>query len=184
MDAEPTHPNTACEATGTSMAAEAAPIPVFVQGLPDDVLPLLEISRGRQNCFRFMQEPSEGGVPLRLTGQLQKRPYYLSVSGGIILSTVQSGQIACYLGVTRADLFLRNAMIALVQWRAITLNALLRPEDFSHAEPRTCVFAAQPSIGGHTIALEHGYVCPACHDFFSCLGAEPEIDALQHVLAG
>jgi hypothetical protein len=161
----------------------AAVVNVFVQGSASDVAGLLELGGRQQRRFRFTQAPSAGAVRLRLTDRVTDKLYYANGTR-VVLSTHQSAGIALYLGISRAAYLLMTSMIALTQWRVLTLNPLLRAEDFTHREPPTCAFAAQPSIPCHVLALEKRYICPACREFFCCLGAESEILALQQVMAG
>ena len=158
-------------------------IDVFIRGEAEIVNRLTAFGQGAQNRFRFVGEPAEGAVPLWVTGQLTNAVYRVDRTQGVIVSTADSDRIAIYLGMCREAYLLIGSVLGLTQWRALALNPLLQTEDFLHAEPCTCAFAKQPSFGGYALALENRYICPACCDFFRCVGTELEILTVQRLLA-
>ncbi len=166
-------------------------IEVFVRGNATDVKGLVEFGVEAQERFRFVEKPAPDGVAqadmknrvqLYLTNEITNNPFLVDRTRGVKVATTQSEGISHYLGISREAYLLLCSMLGLTQWRVLALNPLLRPEDFVHVEPATCAFTQQPYIQHYALTLEHRYICPACRDFFRCLGAELEILALQTLL--
>lgn len=155
---------------------------VFVTGDVQAVSELLGASAGVLREFRFTDRPLRGAVPLCLATFLPHGLFRVQRDHGVVVSILESEGIARYLGLPRGAYLLLCSVLGLTQWRALALNPLLEPEDFAHDDPPHCVFATQPTLQHYALSFEKRFICPACRDFFRCLGAEGEILALQDLL--
>ena len=103
-------------------------------------------------------------------------------AGAIRVSTGRGAAIAAKTGLRADGVHLLAALLGLVQWRALQSNPLLVAEDFLHAVPPECLYA-QIGLSCSPSAFMRPGICPACADFYACLGAEQELVALQRLLA-
>ena len=157
---------------------------VYISGPPEDVRLLAECN-GWQKRFRFRDAPVTGAVRLAVADVEARRPFSVSRGDGILISTHESDGICRYAGIGKDFYLAVCSLLGLVQWRALVLNELLIWEDFFvHEEPPGCLYAARDTIQEYALAFECPHVCDACLEFFRCLGAEPEVMALQEVLNG
>lgn len=155
---------------------------VIVSGPAADVRLLVGCS-DRQRRFRFLEAGFPGAVPLRIADTPAERPFWASRTDGVSISTRESEGICGYAEISRESYLAVCAILGLVQWRALMLNELLIEEDFiAHEESPRCLFAARGTIQEYALAFEYPGLCDSCLDFYRCLGAEPEILALQEVL--
>jgi len=64
------------------------------------------------------------------------------------------------------------------------LNPLLASQDdLRHAQPSRCLFAEQPAKNEYAFVLEDLHICRGCLQFYRCLGAENDIEALLVLMA-
>jgi len=156
---------------------------VCVSGLPRDI-ELLTRSNGWQRRFRFSGQAVPGAIRLTVADAAADRPFSVSRADGVFISTYESDNICRYAEIGKGFYLAVCGMLGLVQWRALIMNELLVWEDFFvEEEPRGCLYAARDTIQEYALAFEEPYVCDACMEFFRCLGAEPEIMALQDILS-
>jgi len=136
-----------------------------------------------QQRFRFSDRMLPDSVHLTVADVPAERPFWVSRAEGVFVSTRESGNICRYAEIGKDFYLSLCSMLGLVQWRALLLNELLVWEDFFvQEEPHGCLYAARDTIQEYALAFEDPYVCDACAEFYRCLGAEPEIMALQDVL--
>lgn len=155
---------------------------VFVSGRATDV-GLLVRNSGRQRRFRFRDTDEPGAVRLRITDAPAERPFWASRTDGVGISTRESEGICRYAGIGRDFYLTVCALLGLVQWRTLALNELLIDEDFiAHEDTPGCLFATRGTFREFALAFDYPDVCDSCLGFYRCLGAEPEIMALQEVL--
>jgi hypothetical protein len=162
-------------------AGECAMIDVAVTGPDADAGEWADLGNRLLRHYRFSGGSSGGAVSVRVVSEWPGRLFWVDREGGVYVSSAQSDGIALYLGMPRARYLFLCALLGLVQWRALDLNPLLVPEDLLHHNPPRCVFADPMRLEDYVVTLDEVRLCPACMNFFRCLGVEPELlDAAAH----
>ena len=161
-------------------------VSVRVEGA--DLAALQRLALSTQDRFRFCAEKGRhkgqagGPIPLHISHTRSERLFSVDPIEGVTVSTWQSGGICIYAGIPEPHYYLLCSMLGLNQWRALSLNPLLRVEDFAHDEPANCLYVRRQLKQDHAVLLDTPFVCQGCLDFYRCLGLEPEMTALMSVV--
>jgi hypothetical protein len=92
--------------------------------------------------------------------------------------------LCSYANLEQDVFLLLGAILGIIQWRALVLNPLLASQDdLRHSQPSRCLFAEQPSKNEYALVLEDLHICRGCLQFYRCLGAEGDIEALLVLMA-
>ena len=140
----------------------------------------------RQRRFQIQDAPTTpDAIRLRFTDACTDAPWRLKPTENlVIVSSWRCADLARYVGCSRRDYLLLTGMLALTQYRALTLNPLLKPVDFIHRCEESCLFVNEPNyaLERFLLATEQLAVCRGCADFYHCLGVDPEWLALTDIL--
>jgi hypothetical protein len=154
---------------------------VYVSGLEPEVQELPSVGAEAQTRYDFSLTRSWKALTLHIQSQQEEGLFSLR-KWGVVVSAWQSEGIARYIGIDRASYFLLCGALGLLQYRALALNPLLRPDDFLHTSQDGCLFAPCYPKQEYALLMENPHICPGCVQFFDCLGCEPEVGALFDVL--
>jgi hypothetical protein len=154
---------------------------VHVLGHDPEVQKIPELAARAQTRYDFSLTRSWKALTLQVTGEREDRLFSLRDSG-VVVSAWQSDGIANYARIDRTAYFLLCGALGLLQYRALALNPLLRPDDFLHTCKDGCLFTTRSSKQEYALLMENPHICPGCIQFFDCLGCEPEVGALLDVL--
>jgi len=158
-------------------------IDVYLSGPAEEVSQLEALGNKIQGRFRFSGEPKPGAAPVRLRRTLRDGLVSVTRPDGVQVSLDQSEGISVYAGIPRSFYMLIWVVLGLVYWRVLELNPLLVWEDLFVREAPECLCASRGTVQEYALAFERPWICPACLEFLRCTGVEPEIAALQDVLA-
>lgn len=156
-------------------------IEVRVKGVPQDVRRLALLAARVQSRYLFQEANAWDPVTLYITMDRSNSLFTVGPSE-VAVSSWRIDDLCRYAGLERSSYLLLCCTMGLLEQRALRLNPLLRPEDLFNSQPGRCLFSVQPLKRNYALLLENPLVCPACQDFFRCLGCEPELEALQRVL--
>lgn len=158
-------------------------IKVCVAASPQDTGALVRLANTTQDRFSFGDRLRKEVIPVRIAAKPCNALFEVSLRSGITISAWQADGICRYLNITRAVYFLVSSLLGLTQWRTLQQNPLLIEEDLMHEVPQNCLFANQSHIQNYALLLERPYICADCIEFYRCMGAEPEIEALLQTLS-
>ena len=148
-----------------------------------DTIRFVRLANGVQDRFRFSgEEGNEQAVSVRITETPSDDLFGADRHGGVTISAWQSDGICHYLGIQRESYFVVASMLGLTHWITLVRHPMLIAEDLIHESPGRCIFAKARTIQDYCLLLESPHVCNDCLDFYRCLGAELEIEALLRAL--
>ena len=131
---------------------------------------------------RSTKSRRDGPIDLYITDAPSKALFFTRLDRGVAVSLWQSQGISLYTGIDVDSYLLLCSILGLTQWRALSLNPLLREEDFIHEWPSECIFAKPESKAEFALLLENPVLCQGCTDFYHCLGVDLELQALCKML--
>lgn len=158
-------------------------IAVHVAGTSVDLRRFCRFADQAQSRFRFGFRET-GDVALSFVAD-ESQELFTVTREGIAVSSGQSAGISWYAGIEHERFLLICSLLGLTTWRTLSLNPILKLEDLHHPESDVCLFAPRAHRQDYALLFDRFdqlTICPGCIDFFRCLGAEPEIDALLTVL--
>lgn len=121
-------------------------------------------------------------IPLYITDAPSTSLFFARYEKGVAISTWQSEGICLYAGIEVDAYLVLCGLLGLTQWRALDLNPLLRIDDFIHEADINCLFTRRKLKQDYALLLEDPTLCRGCHDFYRCLGTDPELLAIQHAI--
>lgn len=128
--------------------------------------------------------PSTAGVRLEVVERELRAPFVARGPRDAVVTTHLADEIALYAGITRSRYLQGMALCAVVQARALALNALLRPEDLRHAHPACCLLSERWILEDYFQLVESPQICRGCRLFLRDLCPAEEVAALEaHVAA-
>jgi hypothetical protein len=139
-------------------------------------------AEGLQQAFLFTTAPQPKSIPLHLGPRTSVHLFEVCRSRGVFVSTYDSHRISSYAGLPHELYLLVLSILGITQWRALTLNTLLQPEDLLHDRPASCLYAQRLFREDYVQALEEPRICPHCRHFYRSLCPEAEVFALEDVL--
>lgn len=157
-------------------------IDVYLTGPEQETARVAVLGNKLQTRFRFSTEPAPATATVRMQ-QSQSDLLRVSREEGVLLSLDQSDDISQYARIPRTLYILSCVTLGLVYWRVLALNPLLVWEDLLVREDPDCLCTARATLQEYALAFERPWVCPACLEFFRCLGVEPETAVLQEMLS-
>lgn len=139
---------------------------------------LCHLANEVQKPFHFTQESRHGSIPLRLTEEFSNLPLEVDLLHGVRVHTYQSKGICAYAGISLEQYLLCWSMLGLVQWRALSLNPLLRHEDFLHGQTSKCMYASQLFMEDYALVFDMPHLCNSCLRFYGELCPKSEMESL------
>ncbi len=121
-------------------------------------------------------------IPLYITDAPSHRLFLARHDRGVAVSTWQSEGLCLYARIEVDAYLVLCGLLGLIQWRALDLNPLLRIDDFIHEADVNCLFTTRKVKQDYALLLEDPTLCRGCHDFYRCLGTDPELLAIQHTI--
>ena len=140
-------------------------------------------AEGLQHAFTFAISPQPGSIVLHLDPRASIYLFRVSRKKGVLVSTYDSRRISRYAGLPHELYLLVLSMLGITQWRALTLNPLLRPEDLLHDRPASCLYAQRLFPEDYVRDLEEPRICPYCRHFYRSLCPYTEVVALDAILS-
>lgn len=134
-----------------------------------------------------VMEEGEGGEKRSVQLLISHEPcsQWFCVSHDCVTVCADQAEELCHYANMDRDVFLLlGAILGIIQWRALVLNPLLASQDdLRHAQPSRCLFAEQPTKNEFALVLEDLHICRGCLQFYRCLGAEADVEALLVLMA-
>ena len=158
-------------------------IPVYVYGNEEDQQSFLEVANWAQQAFCFSGEAREGMITVYFSCRIVGPVLYVNAEQGINIATRQAREICQYVGITREWYLTTFTMLGLIQWRAVTLNPLLRPEDLQQDCDRKCLFSRRIQPEEYVELFEDPQICRKCYRFYGQLCPEKDLQSLKDVVA-
>ncbi len=142
----------------------------------------IDMANRHQSRFKFGLSSGSPTRNLVLTEVPLNTLYVVDPGRGVTVSVWQCNPIARCVGLPSDEFLLLCSLSGLIQLRCLELNHLLRPEDFLHRVPETCLFALKESRTQFLLNSRVPELCTSCQDFYRRLGLERETRELSHFL--
>lgn len=150
---------------------------------PGPGVELLGAWQGGLGPFRLAKTPAKAAVRLEVVSRELRAPFVVRGAGEAALSTHLSGEIAAYAGTTEGAYLRTMALAGLLVARAMSLNPLLRVDDFRHANPANCLMSERFFFEEYFQAMESPCLCRGCRVFYGALCPAEEVAALERQIA-
>ena len=157
-------------------------IRVHVAGDTPGIREMMQLGHNVQSRFKFVDNGRGGPIRLAFADAAQGGLTSVDRERGVRVSTWHSEEICAFAELRQEDYLLVCSVMGLTKLRTLMLNPDLIEEDFIHRNQPSCLYASKKHAQDYALALEQRHVCGGCLEFFRCLGAEPEVEALQSVL--